>query len=534
MLLLPNGTVMASENDDYGYYNNWYLLTPDNQGHYVDGTWTTLNPMNYTRLFFSSQVLPDNQVFVAGGEYGTGESTAELFNIETGDWTEINPPLSLMNTNDMPPDVFKDAESAVLPGGNVMIMPVSDIADVFSCLIFDPDSDSWSKGAQPVRQQSEESWVKLPDGSILTIDAITIGTNGVEGNGDGTNSERYIPALQKWIKDANVPESIYAGLAGYFGETGPAFLLPNGNAFFLGGNGDTAIYTPTGNTNKGSWQMGAAIPQELVSADAPAAMMPNGKILCAVAAIPYISSGDQVNFPSPTSFFEYDYTDNSFAQVASPTGGLTDNLPTYKAAMLVLPDGTVLYSHMGSDLYIYQPDPPTLASGKPAITSISVNLDGSYNLIGTGLNGISQGAAYGDDAQMDSNYPLVALTDSSGDVYYGSTFNWSSTGVQTGANLVSTDFTVPVIGGVYSLAVIANGIASDPVTFYGPIWVDFNYSGPFQFGSFAFPYSTMLAGVNSVADGGTIYLKPGQTSETITISKAMTIDAVGGSATIGQ
>ncbi len=528
MLLLPNGTVMAKENDDYTYNNNWYLLTPDGQGHYADGQWTTLNPMNYSRLCFSSQVLPNNQVFVAGGEYGTGGSTAELFDIVSGQWTVVNPPSSIVNPTNA---TILDANSVMLAGGNVMIQPVRGITSIF----FNPNSNSWSSlGSPTIRQQAENSWVKLADGSILTVDPIVTLTNGVSYNGNGTNSERYIPGLTKWIPDADLPVSTFAALAGYFGETGPAFLLPNGNAFFLGGNGNTAIYTPSGNTNQGSWQEGANIPQELVSADAPAAMMPNGKILCAVAAIPYIDDSDMPQFPRPTSFFEYDYTSNSFTQVGSPTGGLTDDIPTYMATMLVLPDGTVLYSHMGTDLYVYQPDPPSLASGKPAITSISLNPDGSYHLVGTGLNGISQGAAYGDDAQMDSNYPLVRLTDSSNNVYYGSTYNWSSTGVQTGTNLVTTEFTVPVSGGEYSLAVIANGIASDPVTFFGPVWVDFNYSGIFQLGTYDLPYSTLASGVSAVTTGGTIFIKPGQSSETLTISKAMTINAVGGLATIGQ
>ena len=48
--------------------------------------------------------------------------------------------------------------------------------------------------------------------------------------------------------------------------------------------------------------------------DAAAAMMANGKVLCAVSPIP-----DQFdNFPSPTSFYEYDYVSNSFTQVGHP------------------------------------------------------------------------------------------------------------------------------------------------------------------------------------------------------------------------
>jgi hypothetical protein len=111
-----------------------------------------------------------------------------------------------------------------------------------------------------------------------------------------------------------------------------------------------------------------------------------------------------------------------------------------------------------------------LAAGKPTISSIIQNPDGSYHLTGTLLNGISQGAAYGDDEQMDGNYPLVRVTDSSGNVYYERTFNWSSTGVMTGNTPVTTEFTnsASLSPGTYSLVVIANGINSDPFSFTVP------------------------------------------------------------------
>src|SRR5258706_7212899 len=153
------------------------------------------------------------------------------------------------------------------------------------------------------------------------------------------------------------------------------------------------------------------------------------------------------------------------------------------------------------------------------------------------INGISEGAAFGDDAQMDSNYPLVRLTDGSGNVYYARTFNWSSTGVMTGNRLVSTRFTVPlnVPSGPLSLIVVANGISSNPVSFSGPVWVDFNYAGFFQFGNFAFPYKTLAQGVSAAPPRGMIKIRTaGSTTETMTISNAMTLVAVRGSATIGR
>jgi len=45
--------------------------------------------------------------------------------------------------------------------------------------------------------------------------------------------------------------------------------------------------------------------------------------------------------------------------------------------MLDLPDGNVLFTDGGNQLYIYQPDGPPLAAGKPTITGITWNADGS-------------------------------------------------------------------------------------------------------------------------------------------------------------
>lgn len=109
------------------------------------------------------------------------------------------------------------------------------------------------------------------------------------------------------------------------------------------------------------------------------------------------------------------------------------------------------------------PDP----SWQPTISNITQNPDGSYLLTGTQLNGISEGAGYGDDYRPSSNYPLVQLTDNSGNVMYLRSYNWSSTGVATGSTPETTNFSIPYTlpSGAYSLAVVANGIASNPVSF---------------------------------------------------------------------
>jgi hypothetical protein len=458
MLLLSDGTVMAAGGSGAG--NAWYKLTPDANGSYANGTWTTRVAMLDTRLWFSSRVLTDGRVFVAGGEYpqdppnhNFGRATAEIYDPVANSWTRIDPPTSLLDpslpsaVNPAYNQAFADSIGEILSNGRVLVSPV--LPKVHGgTLIYDPATNAWSAGpllANNVAYQDEASWVKLPDDSILTIDPF------------GTHSERYIPSTNTWISDSTVPVSVYDP----FGEEmGAGFLLPSGKALFLGSTGQTAIYTPSGSTSPGTWVAGPDIPNSQGTPDAGAAMMVNGKILCAVS--PLATSGN--HFPSPTSFYEYDYSTNSFTQVTGPTG-LTENHPSYESLMLDLPDGSVLYTKFGSQLYVYRPDGNPLAVGKPAITGISSNGDGSYHLTGTLLNGISEGAAYGDDAQMASNYPIVRLTAFNLTVYYARTYNWSSTGIMTGNTPVSTEFTLPsgLPIGMYSLVAVANGIASDPI-----------------------------------------------------------------------
>jgi hypothetical protein len=201
-------------------------------------------------------------------------------------------------------------------------------------------------------------------------------------------------------------------------------------------------------------------------------MMNNGKILCAVSDTP--TSGN--HFPSPTSFYEFDYSvgGGTFTSVLAPGGGASlSGVACFMTNMVDLPNGQVLYGQQaiggsappGSRrYYVYTPSGSPLPAGKPTITSFSKC--GKYSLTGTLFNGITEGASYGDDWQMSSNYPIVQLKNGSS-IYYCRTFNWNSTGIQRGSSPDYTEFTLPAglpIGPTYELRVIANGNASDPIS----------------------------------------------------------------------
>ncbi len=441
MNLLSDGTVMAkSTSGGNGTGSIWDRLTPDSHGSYVNGTFSTTIPaMLNTRTDFSSQVLMDGRLYVAGGEYGTGGTAAEVYDPRTNSWTSTPKPAYLVS----------DAISEILPDGRVLQAFLGGGQKVTT--LYDPKTNTYSQGPASFGSSNEASWVKLPDSSILMVPKLS------------TRSERYIPSLNKWVLDGTVPVQLFDP---YGAETGAGFLLPDGRAFFLGSIGTTAYYTPSGGLNPGSWAEGPQIPNGQGPPDAPAAMMVNGKILCAVSPIPTSAN----HFPTPTSYYEFDYRTNGFTRINAPTGGTTVNGGTFLGNMLDLPDGKVLYSQQGwRDFYVYTPDGSPLASGKPAIRNIThggSNCDSGYTLTGTLFNGISEGAGYGDDEQMNTNYPIARLT-SEGNTYYVRTFNWNSTGVQRGASPDTTRFTLPkgAPRTTFAMVVTANGIASDPVAF---------------------------------------------------------------------
>jgi len=73
------------------------------------------------------------------------------------------------------------------------------------------------------------------------------------------------------------------------------------------------------------------------------------------------------------------------------------------------------------------------------------------------------------------------------------------------------------------------------VSFSINVFVDFNYTGATQNGSYDYPFPTLAKGISAVGSGGTIFIETaGSSSETMTITKPMTIKAIDGAATIGH
>jgi hypothetical protein len=447
MLLQSDGSVMA--NDEGGSASNgWVKLTPDNTGSYVNATCSYLASMSLERQFFASDVLPSGKVFVAGGEFSGPNSTRNETN--TG---EIYDPIfdSWSNIANFPESQLGDAPSEVLRDGRVLVGSIN----TSNTYIYNPTTNAWTSGPSLPNgdKSSEESWVKLPDGSILTYEI---------GGSKSQTANRFVygatDAQDQWVSAGNVPVRLdSSGGSTNPPELGPGVLLPNGTVFFIGASGNTALYTPpTPSAPTGTWAAGPQIKDgsgNLIGAfDAPAAVMPNGKVLFSAGPI------DGTNYSGPTTIFEYDPNTNAVTQVGSFPA------QPFVTRMLVLPSGQVLVNVGYTTLWVYTPDLAPQPQWRPTISHISA-AGAAYTLWGTQLNGLSEGAYYGDDAEMASNYPIVQLTDSRGKVSYARTWNWDSTGVAPGNTPESVDFMLPTTDGadIYTVRVIANGIASVPV-----------------------------------------------------------------------
>jgi hypothetical protein len=438
MTLLSDGTIMVQGGGSNDAVNAWYQLTPDNLGDYTNGTWGQLASMSLERLYFGSNVLPDGRVFLVGGEY-TGPDTqitwinqGEIYDPVADAWSPIT---------DFPQSQFGDDPTMVLQDGRIL----AGFRNGPETYLYDPATDTWTQtGTKLANDRSdEETWLLLPDGSVLTYDVFNNG-----------HAQRYDPASGTWLDAGTVPVNLSSSPED---EMGPATMLPDGRAFFVGATNHTALYDPSTNT----WTAGPDLPTGMGADDTAGALLPNGHFLFAV---------DKPSYRPPTILLDFDPVTNTLRQVDVPDEVGLATTRGYYTRMLELPDQQILFTAGSNQLWIYTPDQTVDPSLKPVISDLQDNGDGTFTLSGTLLNGSSAGASYGDDAEMDSNYPVVFLTDANGNVTYGRTFNWAPGLVQSGDLVTSTEFTLPagIAPGDYSLQVSAAGIISDPIDFQVP------------------------------------------------------------------
>ena len=447
MLLLTDGTVMVQDNFSP---SNWYRLTPDAAGSYVNGTWkpAASMPLGYGPLYFGSSVIPDGRLLVEGGEYNFGiavwTNQGAIYDPVADSWTPVDPPPGW--------NQIGDAQQVILADGRIMQASCCDFP-MKHLAFFDPKTLSWTP-ADTLNSKfdayDEEGFTLLPDGKILSVDTYLFGMGST-----GTNAELYDPATGMWSLTANTPTQMWDA-AGH--EMGPAVLRANGTVFQAGAVPVTAIY----HTKTSSWTAGPDFPDNLDIADGPAALETNGKVLM-MASIGYLQR--------PSTFLEWD--GKHLRPIAGPPNAGIDS--SFYGHMLELPTGQILFTDFSNDVEVFTPkaegrkereeDDDRTADWAPKVlfSPFAVAKGHTYQVSGYRFAGMSQGAAYGDDYQSATNYALVRLTNlESGHVFYARTHDPSSYALQS-REVQKTHFDVPahMERGIAKMEVVTNGLASE-------------------------------------------------------------------------
>ncbi len=439
LLLMMDGTVLAQDQGNGAGTGNWWKLTPDNTGSYVNGTWSQIAsmPSGYGPQFYASQVLPNGQLIINGGEYngagGVWTTKGALYDPPTDKWVSVAPPTGW--------STIGDAQSVILPDGTYMLANCCTTQEA----TLDLKTMKWTPtGTGKNDINDEEGWTLLPSGQVLTVDA------------NDTKDDKYteIWTSGTWSKLGDTVQELpdlNTGTNSH--EMGPQVLRPDGTVFAVGATGHNGIYTIATNT----WSAGPDFPQSggtyLDAADGPGVLLPDGNVL--VPASPGV-------FNNPSTFFEFDGTKLNTV----PNTPNAKNVSSWQIRLLVLPTGEVLQADGSKDIEVYTPKGSPASGTIPMIKHIKKKLTPgkNYTISGIGLNGVSQANYYGDDYQAATNWPVVRITNTAtGHVFYTRTTNPSSMAVANPA-LVTATVAIPagIETGPSKLEVVANGVASAP------------------------------------------------------------------------
>jgi hypothetical protein len=449
MVQLRDGRVMVHE-EQSGNSRNWWILSPDSTGSYVNGTWSAAGqlPSGYSPWFFSSAVMLDGKhVIVEGGEYNNGNGVwtnlGAIYDVTTNSWTSNSPPSGWSNIG--------DAQAVILADGRYMQAACCNKLSAFYT-----GPNTWTPSNPIVGPDNDEAgYTLLPNGKVLMTDAWN--NSACSGR---TSSELFDPNSNTWSCGPATPSQLWDN-SGH--ELGPAVLMYNGKVLQVGAVPATAVYDPVSNT----WAAGPTPAGGLDSADGPGALESNGKVLL------MLSPGE---FQPGCQFVEYLPGSNTLVNANNPANCPSDS--SYVGHLMVLPTGQIMFTDFSGRVELFTPGPGASANlNKPIVVSQgpvqSFTADGTNNLVtGFHLNGFSQNNAYGDDYQGDTNYPLVRLTSlQDGTVYYANTHDDSSHSIDPNFGSMTTLFDLPAgmprgSNVYYKVEVIASGVASNFMTYH--------------------------------------------------------------------
>jgi hypothetical protein len=440
----------------------WYRLTPDKTGSYINGSWSKIAPMpaGYSPLFFSSEVLTDGRFIVNGGEYnasqngncgGQAESKGgALYDPVANSWTSVSPPTGWTTIG--------DAESAILPNGSYMLADCCNLDEAIASI--SGTTVTWtSTGKGKADDDNEEGWSNLPGGNLLAVDVWKLCN-------PGDSFETYDPSTGAWTTQGCTPDTLTITSTR---ELGPAALTPafgkSGTIIQFSGDpslGVNDIY----DVAAGTWTSGPVMTSGGTIydvADGPAVTLPNGHVL--VDASPG-------TFDAPSHFWEWSFNKKG-AVTATQVSDATQspNTSSFEGNLMMLPTGQAVWDNSQispNEVAIYTETQKINKAWLPVVSSVSNKLkSGSTGnaISGTNFNGFDQGGVYGDDAQENTNFPLVRITNTkSGNVCYAKSYNFSTEGVwTTGTTNAVFDIPSTCAKGASTLQAVVNGIASAAV-----------------------------------------------------------------------
>ncbi|MBV9303151.1 MAG: hypothetical protein JOY62_19500 [Acidobacteriaceae bacterium] len=320
--------------------------------------------------------------------------------------------------------------------------------------------------------------LRLQDGRVIVI-------------GANQHTALYTPSTNTWQPGPDIIGKLsnpYGSIDhAFFGaDDAPAALLPNGHVLLAADAGPNPI-TLSADTKKDcnivtvSSTAGLQVYWSVSQENGKASAIPSGTYITSIDSTTQIHISNPATatakglglvfgglFSLPTELFDFNPKTNTISPVSPPIPdeAVLSTDSSYVTRMLVLPTGQLLFSDITNQLWVYTADGDPNPALWPEVKKVSYDGKGVFTLTGTQLNGQSDASSYGDDVQSDENYPIARLVNSSGEVYYCRTTNWSSTAVDNPSKLETVNFTLnPAIKpGEYQLLVSGAGISSCPFT----------------------------------------------------------------------
>ncbi len=160
------------------------------------GAWTWTGSMSHARYNSAMVLLPDGRVLSAGGQnIGEGYlSSAEIYNPISGTWSDL-PDMGEARTG---------ASAVLLPSGKALISGgyhnQGTPTYLSSCLLFDPDTDSWSFTGSLSQARQRHITLLLPSGEVLAAGGVT---------GTTASAEIYRPWNGTWISVGSLFSTLY-------------------------------------------------------------------------------------------------------------------------------------------------------------------------------------------------------------------------------------------------------------------------------------------------------------------------------------